>query len=208
MTRHAAKVSDRSLSRFELQRVAYHEAGHAFMCTAVKIRFSGVTIIPEVVKEGIRGGRVIIPPMRAQEAPHLVNEVWIMRHAMMYAAGPAAEQRAFGRSDKWASGWRADRERIDRLARIVCGGPVEGARFVEWMKARADNFIRVNWLAVEAIAKALLAKETLSSRRVRAICNEVEATAAAAEKASRRKKASKPGSRRKAASRAAARGSW
>ena len=155
--------------------VAYHEAGHAVACYALRMRFSSITIISA---EEYRA-RVHMPnPWRTfqPECADLDNpkdRARIEKFAMMKLAGPAAQEIFLGKKVKDDTGRSEDWGGAYDILDYVTGSNEETLAYVEWLKERMGSFFRrrngVYFHAVEAVAKTLLAKKTLGYKETRDI---------------------------------------
>jgi Peptidase family M41 len=148
--------------RHNLERTAYHEAGHAVVAMKLDRRFHHVTIEPgdgslgHVLHE--KFSRRFRPDIelgfRARET--------IDDHCLISMAGMAADSRFIGR-DTWDGGGQDTHQAIDLAARLGYDNQVLG-HYIPFMRARVDGLMRSDrvWSQVQAVAAALLEQRTLT----------------------------------------------
>ena len=155
--------------------VAYHEAGHA----VAHWRHDYDRPVDKVTVKPGEGylGRVesTLPPQvmaaidRGEEWTAEVDGL-IGREVIATLAGPAAEARHRGRENPAGAG--SDHRTVMGFA-YRCG--MEGdlaAAFFEYRNLRARQLVEVNWKLIEAVAAALLERETLSGDECWAVIRE------------------------------------
>jgi cell division protease FtsH len=151
---------------------AYHEAGHAVAMYWLSLPIASATIIPD--KEAGSAGAA--HGARFHPTPdRLEKEIIIM------LAGPHAQRKHTGRSDhrgatqdyrravKFAFrrfGERRELGDVEEELRSVVGAYL---RYLDLWTARN---VSLWWPAIEAVAAALLKRETLSGRQIRGILRE------------------------------------
>ena len=151
-----------------LERVAYHEAGHAVAAFEQGVPFEEVTIIPEggMSRHLRRGdfGRTFRPDARAGRGREQIEADIIVTFA-----GPAAEAKFGGRRNLVAA--RGDSASAAKLAAQVCTSHEEVVAYVEWLTIRAVKLIagRPQWKAVQAVAASLLENHEISAVDARKI---------------------------------------
>jgi hypothetical protein len=159
------------------ERAAYNEAGHAVARQALGLRVGRVTIKPDS-KAGSAGSCSDGHALRREHDPESdssdKNRLRMERDVQVLLAGHEAERRFAGRANH--EGARDDRERAIDLLSFFEGdfyekpgrGRQEGFRTYFrllriWSRRLATG--RWNWLKVEAVARLLLEKETISGTR-------------------------------------------
>jgi hypothetical protein len=160
-------MTSRELKR--LTATAYHEAGHAVAREQRGLRFRRVTIVPE---DGALG------MVESAGVPRWVYEETGSRHRIrgwyedqifVALAGPRAERRVIGRRNHVGAG--GDYRWVSDL--ILRLGLPEAAQkpYLDYQIALLDGFLAVPywWAKVEALAKALLDRKTLTGAEAREI---------------------------------------
>lgn len=159
----------RRLSREE--RIAFHEAGHfvAGLHTEGAPTARRVTIVPDAKGEAL--GRVDDwrrPSLNIETFESGRDRLRCEAHIVCLLAGDVAEKRAAGRSSH--VGARHDVESANNVAFSVVGGDEREARaYLRWLNIRTQNLIAFAWPDVEAAARALLERKTLSGKELRDI---------------------------------------
>jgi hypothetical protein len=150
-----------------LERTAYHEAGHVIMAIELRVRFIRATILPDH-RNGSLGHVLFV-----SSAPNYRDDFEKLyrlckRHVMFNLGGLAAEASLTGRRN-WI-GAQEDLQSSIRFARRVIGDRL-ARRWVEGVLWQTELFFQRpdSRLLVEAVAQALLAEQTVSARRLRAI---------------------------------------
>jgi hypothetical protein len=151
------------MNRTELRRTAYHEAGHAVICSLLGIRYEFVSIVP---CKGLLG-RVVMkrsPIWRAPNTP--VSRKRIERQILNCFAGGIAERLA--RRDGRASGLSAD---WDAAVALMKRFPeyrtkVLAVRYTMRAHARADVLVRRHWSEIYDVAEMPLEEKTISEGAV------------------------------------------
>lgn len=134
----------------ELERIAYHEAGHAVMYYYLCEPFKKITIIQELDDRGhTMAGHV--DPLK----PEMETEKCVL----ISLAGPAAEQIFFGKLSPEASD-----EYIDPCRKYT----LSNKKFKQ-LECRAIDIIKQHKKGVEALAKELLNKRCFSGEEATAI---------------------------------------
>jgi hypothetical protein len=165
----------RKSERRALERIAYHEAGHAVMSVICRRPFSFATIIPASDYAGL----VQHPAFPADFQPDLSvipgarHSKLLEDHILISLAGAAAEDVFVGRAKPRREAGNAvhDYKIATQMALHVTGDPNEASAYVTWLLHRARNKLRVphNWLAVELVTNALLDRQRLSYRATRRV---------------------------------------
>ncbi|MCK4627022.1 MAG: hypothetical protein KAV00_17040 [Phycisphaerae bacterium] len=157
-----------------LIKTAYHEAGHAVACIALRKRFKYVTIEPDDERNSL--GHIRHAPSPDNLHPYMDNQLrfqrFVEREIMILFAGGAAEALHKGRHNYHGS--RNDRrDAIDFAFSICCrssGGSGEQAEaYCNWLIIRTRDMLgsAMWWPAVKAIAVALLKHKRLSYHQAR-----------------------------------------
>lgn len=172
---HAKKESDRTPEEVEL--VAWHEAGHAVMAHAVGVEVSKVTIIPST--SGAGGVNFMIPKrLGMYSLEELEDQVKISY------AGRCAEYLLLGTKSKITTGAEADIQQATKILyqMVVEQGMSEqqGLVNLNLLQVKPDTYLpeiiawsqrleketlrylEANREQLEAVAKTLIEKETLS----------------------------------------------
>lgn len=162
------KTKKPTLSKRE--RVAYHEAGHVIMAVALRVRFIRATIVPDQKDGSLGHVQVVFPnPDDCDDFEKLYR--LCKRLGMVLLAGLVAESLVTGRRS-WISA-QDDLQQSTRLARRVVGDAL-ASRWIQALMIETELFFDRpdQRLLVEIIASALLAKRTMSARRLRAVVKE------------------------------------
>lgn len=170
----------------QLERTAYHEAGHAVMHWQLDRPFRYVTI---------KSGNNSLGHVASYKARFLDNEgfdhrkpthrAWLEDRVLISLAGAEAEKHFSGRYNY--VGAEGDAESTGHLVAQVYGGPELIDPYMRFMRLVARRTITSSrvWPFVKAVALLLLEREHLTSRA----CREVTSQVAARElKASMRKR--------------------
>ena len=98
----------------------------------------------------------------------------IDRYAMTAMAGPRAEKQFAGRWNK--PGAKSDNGIVADMALRRCGSTEERNAYLKWLSIRVQKTLQnpQEWVAVEALAKALLKRKTLSLWKARKIIREAQ----------------------------------
>lgn len=152
----------------ELLLTAYHEAGHAVMALMLDLGPGDVTIKSDGQYAGIALDDGEFPRDEDAEALSIVApEAFRMRHAVAYYAGAHATRRA------GAVNWRdgADQDYGGALQALDDVSPdretVEA--LVRLSERRAEILVGHYWPEIEALALALVERETVAGEEVRTI---------------------------------------
>lgn len=170
-----------------LERVAYHEAGHAVVAHALGYTISGISVATGssavsftwatppgklvaflrsmVDVGGIDGTTVAVAGERLEEETRNVTAI--------YAAGAAAVQLFKGQPHTYGSG--DDFRRIHDLAEIAVGGPGVDD-FTRRAMAMAADILRDRRIAVQALAKTLMDRQRLDGTEPERIITEALAS--------------------------------
>ena len=152
-----------------LRRTAYHEAGHAVMCSQLGIRYELVSIVPY---KGLLG-RVAMKRSPIWRAPNTrVPRRRIERQILNCFAGGIAERLA--RRDGLASGLSADWSMAVALMKRFpeCRTKVLAVRYTKRVHARAEVLVRRHWSEICDVAEMLLEEKTVSEGAVLSLLRE------------------------------------
>jgi ATP-dependent Zn protease len=167
-----AKIAGMARRRRKLETVAYHEAGHAVACFRLKRPFKYVTIVPDDEFHGhVKTGKTpkwFQPDVEVDRK----TERWIQREILADFAARAAEHRHTGRAS-----WRdasQDLRNASNLADYLYGSAREVRKYLSDKIKEAEAFVAEpsNWILIEAVAVALMERQTLSAQQVKEVCRE------------------------------------
>ena len=135
----------------------YHEAGHAVMALAMGRSIQKVSAVPNSLRLGV----VEFKKGSAKQA-----DDWIEAEILIALAGPLAEAMFTGIFDPNGAGRDLRAVRKYAADRV---GDRQAERYERRMLAKAEYLMRddATWNAVEAIAKELMEKGTISGRAAR-----------------------------------------
>ena len=188
-----------ALSAMARHAAAYHEAGHAVVGVLLRWAIRDVSIVPDEQTIGrVRHPRRseldywLADEVKSQKAsaPTLNERVGIprsewtavqlrMRHRRaridiaVRLAGLKAEAR-FTRASNVPGGGFDRREVLDLARQLASELSITADRIIVRESARASRLLAANWPCVEAVARALLVRDRLTGRQVRAIVNEAK----------------------------------
>lgn len=153
-------TEDRELER---QRLAYHRAGYGVALYTQGRRIPVLSLTeqaePPLPDEGRipRGWEVAM----GSRARHEVELEILARWTAL-----ASESRGCFDDREPSGGWGPAGEALSALGGRVTRDPDENEAYLEWMRRRALGLIGIPeiWAAVQAVARALLEREALSSR--------------------------------------------
>lgn len=162
-----------------LRATAYHEAGHAVAAhvQGIKIRkatikaegdtLGGVEVVQlsQATVAALERGRVT-PAQRARIEADVIIDV----------AGAVAEHRHRGRYSRVGS--TMDRDNVANKLLRLSNDAKEAYLYAAWLQQRTLNLIEYYWWAVEAVAQALLANETLTSERIAQVIDDARPSSA------------------------------
>ncbi len=152
----------------QLERTAYHEAGHAVVAFHLRVKVVSVSII----REDGSLGRVhhkypsaFTPDLRDDSRAKRRVEteiIWTL-------AGLAAEERLTGRCN-W-QGANSDLHEAVDVASYVTGSDRELTAYIEYLREHARNLVAVGhtWAGIKAVANELLQCQEMSAAKARQI---------------------------------------
>jgi hypothetical protein len=139
---------------YEIEATAYHEAGHAIVGAGLGAIVKVATVKPR----GKILGRVRFAACPDDHESELLCTL----------AGPFAQKRFAPRS-----AWRSGNRDFDNAKKLVVsrihGKGTVAQKYLAYMEARAAQVVNVFWIDIEAVAKALLERETMTGREIRAV---------------------------------------
>ena len=147
-----------------LERTAYHEAGHAVACWAYGLRFKRVTVVPRDDSLGHLAGWPWGKGMQAYSLTAASERRFEAQIVCCLAGGLAAKQAGFrdlGSHSDLQLAVNCAAWLLDGGFRPVCGSDVEEA-LLRFCHVCAKQVVGFRWVCVEALARALVAKGTLS----------------------------------------------
>ena len=164
MVRHRKKVA-------ELERTAYHEAGHAVMANILRRRFHFITIDPEKLDENTEGLVKMVHSNKLLETIEFGgfdSQTLTEKQIKITLGGEVACELLVGSKSRHLS---QDVQVSLHLAQSQCGNAEEADAYLNWLWLSVRNRLRLqhNWVCVQAVAKALMKHKTLSYRTAREI---------------------------------------
>jgi hypothetical protein len=145
----------------ESERTAFHEAGHAAACIALKLRLSSVTIERTTIDD--RSGWEVFAGVTQ------VDLVDPLRSAIVFLAGPAASRRLFAGDNR--TGMEGDFRRADEAIDAATGEcssfpslsiyACRRADVAHQVRAAATQIAEHHWPEIVAIANALVERKTI-----------------------------------------------
>jgi len=147
-----------------LRLTAYHEAGHAVMAELCGQHVTEVEIVGDAEHTGSVQSLRFAEEHASEHDPGIPTAP-IERRLLCTAAGMVAESMVSGRR-----GWDDGSEDLDaavRLAMQVVGDCERVIPYLEIVRDHAENLMRMNWSAVQALAGALMDRRRMSGEEVR-----------------------------------------
>ncbi len=157
----------------QLERTAYHEAGHAVIAYSLKRKFRYVTIIPTdgylgCVQPSMSGYKTFHPEYdsSSRTIKHIEHEVEI------YLAGQIAEK-MFSGKENWKCSSQ-DWSNATSMAGHACGNAEaeEAYTHLLWVETKAMMRLPWNWHAVKTLAKQLLIHHKIAYPRAKEIIDQ------------------------------------
>lgn len=159
----------------KLEKIAYHEAGHAVAAYYLKRRFKSVTIIPS---EGYLG---LLESHKSQfknfdpecdNSHRTVNRIGT--EIMIDFAGGIAEKMAATRYN-----WRGSSQDWNSAQKLACYNVDSGEQlnaYVNWLWTKSKGMMRHEWVwhAVKMLAKELITHKAISYPKARKIIEQAE----------------------------------
>jgi len=155
----------------ELERTAYHEAGHAFMAYDLRRKFHFITIDPEKLDKNTEGMVKMVRSNKLFEAIEFGDfdsRTLTEKQIKITLGGEVACGLLVGPKSCHLS---QDAQVSMHLAQSQCGNAEEADAYLNWLWLSVRNQLRLphNWACVQALAKALMKHKTLSYRKAREI---------------------------------------
>jgi ATP-dependent Zn protease len=157
----------------ELERHAYHEAGHAVMAYILKRRFHFITIDPEKLDKNTGGLVQLAHSQKLQKSLNGGgfddNRPILEKQIKITLAAEVACGLLVGRID-----WKIAEKDIQdclSLTGSLCGDDEETYAYLNWLLLSVRNELQLpyNWARVYAVAQALMQQKTLSYHKAREI---------------------------------------
>ena len=143
-----------------LEKVAYHEAGHAFAYISNFMSFKYVSI----KREGNSYGHVKIRHRRGSaDISYTPDNKLIKLIEIGYSGFISELLRTGGRN--W-NGAYSGFSKIDDLLTGTFPDPIEADLFLKWVSRRTTNLVILNWSMIDVIAKELLNHSILTREDV------------------------------------------
>jgi hypothetical protein len=149
-----------------LERVAFHEAGHAVVAHLLRRKLTRVSIVPSEEFLGFVGtgplGTSFDPELDMNGRARRVIE----REAQIFLAGNAAESVLVGHQVR--HGMHHDFEQVVQYLSYVTGTPEEGSAYADWLWVRTRNMVKMpaNWNLITALSGRLLDRREMQGREV------------------------------------------
>lgn len=152
-----------------LKTTAYHEAGHAAAAFRLRRRVRHVTIVPEDDSLGHMLSGKLPETFQPDIDSDRRTDRWLERLTLIVLAGPIAEAQFTGRYNH--IGASSDYHRAVTWASYAEGSTKLVKAYLHYMQARAEAMTtqQSQWVAIEALAEALLEHQHLSGRKARLI---------------------------------------
>lgn len=151
---------------------AYHEAGHAVTYIITNARFEFVTIKPDYEKETSGGLHSILSTSDwyVSSTLNLNTKIqFLVLECVRIMAGPISEKIYSGLPIRKST---TDYKKTKQAIKSTMNGYTETIDlFWAFIMSYTTNLLKDNWSLVEAVANALLEKETLSLDEVGNICD-------------------------------------
>jgi ATP-dependent Zn protease len=164
----------------ELERAAYHEAGHAVAAYALGRRFTRVTLEVgggSLGRCGYAERRNFDPDLPDMYTGPQIGAV-VEHQIMGYLAGPIAEGILVNEKSWRETGGAADVPRAVDLAMYLLGDIKRAEDYMKRMWDETEELIRrpENWAAVQAMAEELLERGQVEDERAREIIDGAQQT--------------------------------
>jgi len=156
----------------KLEKVAYHEAGHAVVAFYLQLGLKRVSIRPGDGSLGICETGPVSKGYNPETnlTPGVCDRT--EREIICLLAGCVAEGKAVGRRNYVRA--ERDTHTAINLASYIAGEGRGLSAFMKWMWIRTEEFFEwaPRWKLVEALAQELLERETVGRRALRKFLNE------------------------------------
>jgi hypothetical protein len=180
-------MDDRSLTRKERKVIAHHEAGHAVVAHALKLRVTKIRIgVEEIERDGVMrtaGGSVTLSGdhLRAGvggDAAAIVARAVAQANLISTLAGPAA-QRKYAPRSRVPYAARFDDDDADDLAVLLARCPAGETALRRFAYREAAALVAAEWPAVEALAAELMTRDEISGEEMIEIIRPIQEARAA-----------------------------
>lgn len=156
----------------QLERIAYHEAGHAVAAFETGVSIRRVTIVPGREYRGRVFQRALSKSFREKVSagPQTRERIRLENLIIVRYAGAMAEKVAFGRVDRWV-GKNSDMNGSADLLTHLADDEKEQGAYANWLWERTRVLISywATWPGVEALARELLQSRTIKGPLAREI---------------------------------------
>lgn len=156
----------------ELERIAYHEAGHVVMAYVLRQKFHFITIDPEKLDENTGGLVRLVHSNKHLETIKFGGfGSWALteKQIKITLGGEVASGLFVGRKS-----WKLAEDDVQACLSLTekqCGDEEEANAYLNWLLLSVRNELNLpdNWVRVRAVAEALMEKKTLNYRKAREI---------------------------------------
>jgi ATP-dependent Zn protease len=149
----------------EIETTAYHEAGHAVVAELYGIPFDRVTITADADSAG---HAMLRDPFGWVYDGDPGSDARARALIAFHLAGRAAA-RQYDEAGGDPASATSDLAQAYAVAADSTGGPKETGDLVKDMEQTVYEVVELNWQAIQAVAKALLARQTLTESEVTSI---------------------------------------
>jgi len=147
------------------QATAYHEVGHAVAALHEKMRIRSATVIPSRGFSGQVSHESPLSGIRLDIGETDRAKIRAQRLIVIALAGPAAQKR-FNPGSLRSYHGESDHEIAVDLATRLNSSEKSTDAYLKWLSIVADDRVSASWRQIEAVAKALLVRGTLSKSEI------------------------------------------
>ncbi len=153
-----------------IEALAYHEAGHAVLCWEERVRLKGASIVPDRTSAGRITHSHPLKGINPELDSSTHSRVRMEKMVRILLAGTIAQRKFNAKGYRHYHG-RQDHERATDLLMHYTGSTEEVEAYINllYVQTRLALDLPWLWMAVIAVAKALLDKGELTGRETRAI---------------------------------------
>jgi hypothetical protein len=153
----------------ELERIAYHEAGHAIVAFVLHRRFTHVSIIPKDDTLGHVNISKHAPSFQPESDYTGATRNLCEKEAMVCLGGVIAERVEIGRAN--LKGSHQDIVEAFDWCIYHCGTQEEANAYVDWLWERTKSIVTFDAqrVAIKALAKELMVRKYIGERTARKI---------------------------------------
>ena len=149
-------MASKPLKMKKLEKVAYHEAGHAVAAFLMRRSFSYVTIKPDESSFG----HIFYQKFRDSFNPDYVEDYKIRRpleKAIITGLAGHVAEKIYSKQENYETSENDFHVAVD-LASYLCGSNEEIEAYIKWLYIRTKNMLEHpnNWCKVKAFAEELL----------------------------------------------------